>query len=350
MNRTLSWPARVLCVLAFAACRGSSEPEPTLADITRHLVASKTAIAALAVAIGPEVSSFFDNFLSCPRRGVIDYHNIPGGRRAEFIGCDVGDNVVLDGVADVSWTRTTEDPATTRSVSIGEGLLVRVELNEPFSVDPVDAAGFTFGPGPSTEGIALLDRLRTTTMQVTSLGFFFPLDARAVPSNVFHPALGANWMPNPSNILSRLEDRDLKRIAFQPMIALASFLFDETLEIQRGEHTHTTPCGTVVVTPDPTGNLPRLAFDWSDCERVPGVVVGGRFPAEWSNFDTRTGNLRMVVLGLINVGGGMPRMRFSEVDWEIGAIATLPTLAPIDLRIVTPNGERRLQTFVQVDD
>jgi hypothetical protein len=350
MNRTLSRSAWALGVLAIAACRRSSEPEPTLADITRQLVASKVAIAALAVAIGPQGGSFFDNFLSCPRRGVIDYHNIPGGRRAEFIGCDLGNDIVIDGVADVSWNRTTQDPATTRSVSIGEGLLVRVDMNDPFPVDPVDAAGFTFGPGPRTDGIALLDRLRTTTMQVTSLGFFFPLDVRAVPSNVFHPAITANQLPNPSNVLSRLEDRDLKRIAFQPMIAIASILFDETLEIQRGQHTHTTPCGTVVVTPDLTSNLPRLAFDWSDCEVALGAFVGGRFTAEWSDFDPQTGNLRMVLLGVINVGGGIPRMQFSEVDWDIGAIATLPTAAPIDLRLVTPNGQRRLQTFVQVDD
>jgi hypothetical protein len=58
----------------------------------------------------------------------------------------------------------------------------------------------------------------------------------------------------------------------------------------------------------------------------------------------------MVLLGVINVGGGIPRMQFSEVDWDIGAIATLPTAAPIDLRLVTPTGERHLQTFVQVDD
>ena len=104
------------------------------------------------------------------------------------------------------------------------------------------------------------------------------------------------------------------------------------------------------MTPDPTRNLPRLDFNWSDCELKPGVFVGGRFTAEWSDFDTQTGNLRMVLLGVINVGGGMPRMQFSEIDWEIGAIATLPTAAPIDLRVVTPNGERRLQTLVQVDD
>src|SRR5262247_2415420 len=120
LSRTLSHVAcAASAVVGVVACRGSSEPEPTLADSTRQLVASKTAIAALAVAIGPQGSSFFDNFLPCPRRGVIDYHNIPGGRRAEFIGCDVGDNIVIDGVADVSWTRTTQDPATTTSVSIG---------------------------------------------------------------------------------------------------------------------------------------------------------------------------------------------------------------------------------------
>src|SRR5262247_1937199 len=138
MNRTPSRLARALCVLAIAACRGSSEPEPTLADITRQLVASKTAIAALAVAISPQGHSFFDNFLSCPRRGVIDYHNIPGGRRATFAGCDLGDGVVIDGAADVRWTRTSEDPATTRSVSIAGDLLVRVGVIQSFALGAVD--------------------------------------------------------------------------------------------------------------------------------------------------------------------------------------------------------------------
>lgn len=307
-------------------------------------------MAALAVAISPQGHSFFDNFLSCPRRGVIDYHNIPGGRRATFTGCDLGDGVVIDGAADVRWIRTTEDPATTRTVSIAGDLHVRVEMTEPFSVDAVDAAGIAFSEGPPTDGVALLDRLITSSIQLTSLGVIFPLDARAIPSDVFHPALTAESLPNPGNGLATLEDRDLKRIAFHPMIVLASILFNETLEIQRGQHTHTTPCGTIRVTPDLTRNLPRLDFDWSDCDLGLGAFVGGRFSAEWSDFDSRTGHLRMVLVGVINVGGGLPRMQFSEIDWEVGAITTLPTAAPIGLRVVTPNGERRLQTFVQVDD
>jgi hypothetical protein len=351
MRLTASRFASAVCAaLACTSCRGSSEPELTIPEIERRLVSSKAAIAALAVAISPQGHSFFDNFLSCPRRGVIDYHNIPGGRRATFTGCDLGDGVVIDGAADVRWTRTSEDPATTRSVSIAGDLLARVETMPPFAVGAVDAAGFAFSAGPPTDGIALLDRLLTSQVQVTQLGFIFPLDARAVPSNVFHPALTAVWLPNPGNGVSKLEDRDLKRIAFHPMIVLASILFDETLEIQRGQHTHTTPCGTVLVTPDLTRNLPKLAFDWSDCDVGLGAFIGGRFTAEWSDFDARTGHLRMVVTGVINVGGGMPRMQFTEIDWEIGAITTLPVTAPIDLRVTTPNGERRLQTFVQVDD
>ena len=351
MRLTASRFASAVCaVLVCASCRGSSEPEPTVAEIERQLVSSKAAIAALAIAISPQGHGFFDNFLSCPRRGVIDYHNIPGGRRATFAGCDLGDGVVIDGVADVSWTRTSQDPATTRSVSIDGDLQVRVGVIQPFALGAVDAAGFAFSPGPPTDGIALLDRLLTSQVQVTQLGFIFPLDARAVPSNVFHPAITALSLPNPGNGVSKLEDRDLKRIAFQPMIALASILFDETLEIQRGQHTHTTPCGTIVVTPDLTRNLPKLAFDWSDCELGLGSFIGGRFTAEWSDFDAHAGHLRMVVTGIINVGGGMPRMQFSEIDWEIGAITTLPVAAPIDLRVTTPNGERHLQTFVQVDD
>src|SRR5215216_4060620 len=65
--------------------------------------ASKVAVLSIAVATGDEGRAFFDNFIPCPRRGVIDYTNTPAGRRATFSGCDAGDGVVVDGDAEVRW-------------------------------------------------------------------------------------------------------------------------------------------------------------------------------------------------------------------------------------------------------
>src|ERR671913_2519384 len=54
---------------------GESPPETAL-------VASKLAVLSIATATAREGRSFFDNFLSCPRRGVVNYHNTTAGRRA----------------------------------------------------------------------------------------------------------------------------------------------------------------------------------------------------------------------------------------------------------------------------
>ena len=74
------------------------------------LVASKLAVLAVAVATGPEGRSFFDNFLACPRRGVVNYHNTAAGRRATFSGCNVGDGVTINGTAELRWVGPNLSP------------------------------------------------------------------------------------------------------------------------------------------------------------------------------------------------------------------------------------------------
>ena len=341
----------VVAVLT-TACGSSTEPAPPLPNSERVLVASKVAIAAIAVAVGDQGRSFFDNFLSCPRRGVIDYRNASGGRRATFTGCDLGDGVVLDGSAQIDWTRATADnPATTTALSIDGDLRVRVNGSESFAVGRVDARNITFSLTPTspTEGIPLVDLLSAVRVE-SGNDAGFPLDSRANPRNVFHPPVTANAIPNAANSLDALEDRDVKRASYHHMLAIASILFNETLEIQRGTHTHATVCGTVAVTPIVGRNLPRLNFDWTDCDAGLGSFVGGRFTAEWSEFDASTGRLHMVLDGNITLGGGVPRTTFSHLDWSVGGINSLPTTARISGTMTVANRDRPFEFLVEVDD
>ena len=82
-------------VALLSGCDGSGPVDPT-AETEHTLVASKLATLAVAIAIGPQGRGFLDNFIPCPRRGVVDYRNTSSGRSATVTGCDLGDGVTVE--------------------------------------------------------------------------------------------------------------------------------------------------------------------------------------------------------------------------------------------------------------
>jgi len=349
------WPPSrlrsVVLALVAAGCGGEGAEGVVGAGTESALVASKLAVLAVGVATAGEGHSFFDNFLPCPRRGVIDYRNTPRGREATFTGCDAGDGVVVDGTAEVRWTQPGADRGRITAVELAPGgkLTVRVGDAAPEVVGALTVTGITFAlptPGDSPT----VETLVVAPVRVTAGGATTSLHERATPANVFHPALAIDAIPNPAGSLDALTEADLKRVAYHGAMALASVLLNETLEVQRGPHTHTEPCGTMRVTPDPATLLTRLDMAWNACEVGYGLFESGTFAVEWAEFDARGGRVSMVVQGALTLGGGVPRTTLSRLEWTVTGLGDFPTRIRIAGRLVGGGRERTYAFELVVDD
>jgi hypothetical protein len=333
---------RAAGALAFVtACNGSSSAP----DGAPSLVHSKVAVLAIAVATGGEGHAFFDNFITCPRRGVIDYINTPVGRLGTFSGCDAGDGVIVDGTAEVRWVNGGDRSRIARVEVIGT-LRVRGPDGAEVVVDRLSASGVSF-TSPTEPAVS---NLIVAPVRVSASGTTSSLDARAHPSNVF-PATGRgiDAIPNPAGTLDVLTEADLKSIAFGNGMRLARLLFDETLESQRGQHEHQLPCGTIRVSPEPTTQLVRIENAWSACDLGGGIIVSGAFTQRWTVFDGAGGRLAMVIEGQPVLGGNVPRVALSRLEWSITALAS-PGAVRISGKLVTAFGERTFAFEVVTDD
>jgi len=325
---------------------GGSPPETAL-------VASKLAVLTVAVATAPQGRSFFDNFLPCPRRGVVNYHNTSVGRRATFSGCDVGDGVTVDGTAELRWVgpNLSPDRAQLSTLELSGPLTVRADAGA-VEVATMRVEGIAFRAPTPTVDEPSVNRLLLESLRVTVLGATVGVDERGSPGRLFQPAgLDLNTLPNPTNSLSLLTEADTKRIAYDAGMALAAILFDELLEIQRGEHTHTMPCGTIRVTPNAARTSTRLEYAWTRCPLPGGLVLDGTFVQEpGPGTDFRNG-LAMVVTGQVTIGGGVPRTSLTRFEWGVTGVRSLPANAEISGALTPAGGQQRSFAFiVMVDD
>jgi hypothetical protein len=338
--------AVVLPALLLAGC-SDGDPTGPVDRANAELVGSKLAVVAVAVATGPQGRSFFDNFLPCPRRGVVDYRNTPAGRRATFSGCDLGDGVTVDGDAELRWTSPSADRRQVRRIELEGSLTVAVQGREPVRVERLTVEGISFADPsrPSVDGVELAG------LRVTLLGVTTGVDERGAPRRLFQPeGLTVDAIPNPSNSLAALTEADLKRIAFHGAMTLAEVLFGETLEIQRGPHSHQTACGTLGVVPDMATLRPHLEYAWTPCPVGGGLFVAGAFAQDWTELDQRTGRMAMVVQGRATLGGGVPRTTLDRLEWTVSGISTFPANARISGRLVAGGQERAFSFDLVLDD
>jgi hypothetical protein len=176
---------------------------------------------------------------------------------------------------------------------------------------------------------------------------FTPSD-EASPARVFHPTLTIDALG--SATIDQLTDADIKRLAYHGALVLAATLFNETLETQRGDHTHTLGCGTTRVTIDRARNLPVLDTDWSACDVGGGMLISGTFTLGWNTFDAATGALSMRLSGSSTFGGGLPRVTVSRVDWTLTGISSFPANAHLTMQISDGTRQRNLSVDLILDD
>lgn len=295
-------------------------------------VASKLATVAVAVATAPEGTAFFDNFLPCPRRGVVDYRNSDHGRFATFSGCDVGDGIVIDGTAEVRWTSPGADRTHITTIDIPGPLHVTVVGGTPLDVGGITISSIAFSAAGSPFASPTVERFLYASARVTIAGETFTPSALADPARVFVTGLTLDALP--AVPVDALTDADMKRLAYHVSVGLADILFNETEETQRGNHIHTFDCGTIRVTVDTVRNLPTLDMNWNACDVGEGLIMSGIFTVDWTQFDPQTGALAMRVVGSMTVGGGLPRTTLSRLDWSLSGIKTYPANAHMEMQIV----------------
>jgi hypothetical protein len=331
---------------AIVGCGSGGSTEPAVAG--NALIASKLATVAVGVATAGEGHSFFDNFLPCPRRGMIDYRNSPLGRLATFTGCDAGDGVIIDGSAELRWTVNGTDRSRITSIEIAGPLHVRDASGTTIDITSATVGDISFATTTDPLAPPSVDRFRYSSARVTLGGeTFTPTDA-ANPANVFHPTLTIDALG--SATIDQLSDADMKRLAYHGALALAATLFNETLETQRGDHTHTLPCGTMRVTIDRNRNLPVLDMNWNACDMGGGLLVSGIFTLDWSMFDATTGVIAMRLSGSATFGGGIPRVTVTRLDWSLSGIARFPASARLTMQISDGTRQRNLTVDLMLDD
>jgi hypothetical protein len=164
------------------------------------------------------------------------------------------------------------------------------------------------------------------------------------------PPISANAIPNAANSLNALTEADIQRIAYHGALSLAAILFNETLEIQRGVHSHIEACGSMQVTPDITRNVPQLGMNWNMCDLNYGLFASGSFLVDWSEFNQDAGRMSMIVQGPITFGGGVPTITLSRMEWSASGISSLPGTIRISGRLVRGTLDRSFSFDVIVDD
>jgi hypothetical protein len=326
-------------------------------------------VAVLGVAITDDGAGPFDNAVPCPRRGVIDFSNTSTGRLVTFSGCDVGDGLVVDGSGALDWVgpglEETRDEFC--QVFVEPGCSTRFVWSGPLDVRdtssgasgvPVVVSDFraetiamTFDGAPFPDWMDVrTGGLGFESMRVIVEGEDIPVDDPDLPRSVFDiTRIGRGAIPNPSNALDVLTEADLKRLGYHTGMAVAFFLFDESLEAGRGDHTHEGVCGFSGVMFDAETSLPTITNQWTNCN-AGGVILDGTFVTILTGLSESPDRLTVQIDGPLRIGGGVPDLTLSAWTWIMDGQPDLPGEARLSGAFQTPEGATRSYEFQLILD
>ncbi len=330
--------------------------------------AVRLAVMTLAIATAHEGRGFFDNFLPCARRGVINFHNTATGRHATFSGCDIGGGITVDGSGNVEWVGSglaqsrqefchfAQTAACHTALAWSGNLTVSAGGSSVQITDfRVAAIVWAASGGLFPDGLDVYTgELGLRALEVTLHEETIRVEDDDLPTQIFDvTGMDINSVPSASREPSALTDADVKRLVYHGAIGLLSFLVNETLEIQRGNHTHQLECGSSVVTPNSDGQTTRIENTWTECAFYFGLFMSGTFSIEWGEVDFDSGPLTMVVEGNLEVGGAIPTTTIQRLVWTaagVGGALTLPGEISISGTIEGPTEQRAFSFEVLVDD
>ncbi|MEP6495240.1 MAG: hypothetical protein ABJF01_21315 [bacterium] len=344
-ERPRGFGATLLLACSLAACGDGTATAPL--SHGNVSVASKLATVAVAIATASEGAGFFDNYLPCPRRGIVDYRNSDHGRLATFSGCDLGDGIVVDGSTELRWTTPGADRSRIVAIDIPGTLRVTTVGGQPLDVAGVSVSSIAFSAATIPNTPPAVERFQYALARVTIGDETFTPNALADPARVFVSGLSLDAIP--AVTIDALTDADMKRLAYHAAIALAAVLFDETEDV-RASHIHTLRCGTIRVTADPVRNLPTLDMNWNACDLGQGLIISGSFTVDWAQFDVQTGAIAMRVVGPMTLGGGLPRTDLTRLDWSLSGVGAFPANAHMTMQIAGGGKQRSFSVNFVLDD
>jgi hypothetical protein len=317
-------------------------------------VAPRLATIAYIVAVANQGRGFFDNFFPCMRGGALRSVNSPEGRRAGFIGCNLGDGIVVNGEGNIIWVGP--GLAASRDFFCPGGNppvcedAFRFEGNLRVTVDGATYDVATFAASsivPAARDSNYLPRLRS--LVATLDGSTVPMTDSTLRDSYFDTTgFTLDSRPNPGQSLSALEVPDFARLSWSLANILAWVQLDETLESSRGNHSHTLDCGTFQVTYN-AQQRPSIAYDFTGCN-LAGVIVQGDFTAVWGEFDPDGGVIRLDLSGGFALGGAVPRVSVGSLTWRATDIVPLPNTAVLSLVLSGPGGPVTWTVNAPVDD
>lgn len=332
-------------LLAGVACNDDDDDgllEPVLETSGTQLASSKLAALAVVIATGAEGAAFLDNFIGCTRRGVINYSNIPEGRRATVAGCNLGDSVVVDGDIEVRWVPASGDRRQIGRIELLGPMTVRI-ADTTRTIDRAVIENVSFQGTPQALQTARIEQAR-----VTAFGETVTADRRGRFGNVFGPfPLTLNSIPNTAGSPAGLTADDARRLAFQLGTTFQTIVLQES---GRPPHQITTPCGTIVVTREPGAADNVVTFNLSECDFGNGLLLGGNFRIDLATAVNSSGLSSYLVTGQLVVGGGVPRLTLDAFEWSIEYPAGLPGDATITMTLVTGQDRWEYAYTIPLDD
>lgn len=344
------WPL----MLVLAACEGTPPLIEPLPPVLANRVAPRLATMAYIVAVADQGRGFFDNFFPCMRGGALRSVDSPEGRRVGFIGCNLGDSIVVSGEGNIVWvgpgladTRglfcPSGDPPVCEDAFRFEGNLTITVDGQTYDVATFAASAIV----PAARDSNDLPRLRS--LAATLEGTFVELTDSTLRDRYFDTSgFTVDSRPNAGQSLSALEVPDLARLSWSLANILAWTQLDETLESARGNHAHTLGCGTFQVTYN-AQQLPTIAYDFTGCN-LAGVIVQGDFTAVWGEFNPDGGVIRLDLSGGFVLGGAVPKVSVTTLTWRAANIVPLPGTAVLSLQLSGPGGPVTWTVNAPVDD
>lgn len=341
--RVLTYALGALLMAAGAGCGNDGPSAPIVfGPGGGQVMATKLAALAVAIATGSEGGGPLDNFIGCTRRGVIDYTNIPAGRRASVAECNLGDSVVVDGDLEVRWVSGGDRTRIGRLELVGPFTVRVADTVRTVSTAVVNNVAFAGGLPPSL-GTARLDQMRVTVFDST-----FTPDARGGEQRVFGPfGLTLNSIPGTTGTPSSLAEEDARRIAFQLGSLFLAIVLDES---GRPPHTHALGCGTIDVAPDPATDENIAHFQLSACDFGRELLVSGDFTMDLADATVTPDGATYVLEGPMTLGGGVARTMLSGFVWSIAIPGGLPGDATITLTLVDGQNRWEYNYTIPLDD
>lgn len=342
-HEVFTYALGALLAAAAAGC-GSDGPTAPVAPGpgAGQLIATKLAALAVAIATGSEGAGPLDNFISCSRRGVIDYTNTPAGRRATVAGCNLGDSVVVDGDVQVSWV-SGGDRAQIRRIELTGPLTVRVDDTvRTVSIAVVDDIAFAGGLPPS------IGTVRLNETRVTVFDSVFTPDVRGTVPRVFGPfGLTLNSVPGSTGTPAGLSEEDARRIAFQLGTLFLAVMMDES---GRPPHVHALDCGTIDVTPGSASGENLVHFVVDACDFGGELLVSGDFTMDLAAASASADGASYVLTGAMTLGGGVAQTVLTGFEWSLAIPGGLPGNGTIVLTLVDGQNRWEYSYTVPLDD